>query len=106
VQYFAVAIVLFKYDSGLPLLFIKQRLRSAGWFYRRPACWIAGVLMMAISERIRSENLKQEDAAKPLNITQPRVSALLNSKIESFRLDALVDMAHRLGLQVTIHIAA
>jgi predicted XRE-type DNA-binding protein len=67
---------------------------------------LRSLLMIAISERIRSENLKQEEAAKRLNITQPRVSALLNGKIESFRLDTLVDMAHRLGLQVTIDVAA
>jgi predicted XRE-type DNA-binding protein len=66
---------------------------------------LRSVLTMAICERIRCENLKQEDAVKRLNITQPRVSALLNGKIESFRLDTLVDMAHRLGFQVTIDIA-
>ena len=39
-------------------------------------------LMMAISERIAKEGLNQTEAARRLNITQPRVSALLQGKIE------------------------
>jgi predicted XRE-type DNA-binding protein len=45
-------------------------------------------------------------AAKALCISQPRVSALLKGKIESFRLDSLVDMAHRLDLNVSIRLAS
>ena len=40
------------------------------------------------------------------NVTQPRVSALLQGKISDFRLDSLVDMAHRLGMHVSISVAA
>ena len=63
-------------------------------------------LMMAIAERIAAEGLNQTEAAKQLNITQPRVSALLKGKIEDFRLDTLVNLAHQLGLQVSIQVAA
>lgn len=41
-----------------------------------------------------------------LCITQPRVSALLQGKIDQFRLDSLVDIAHRLGLRVALEVAA
>ena len=50
--------------------------------------------------------LTQTEAATLLTISQPRVSALLQGKIDKFRLDSLVDMAHRLGLNVSIRIAA
>ena len=63
-------------------------------------------LMTAIAERIAAEGLNQTEAAKQLNITQPRVSALLKGKIEDFRLDTLVNLAHQLGLQVSIQVAA
>ena len=63
-------------------------------------------LMMAIGEKIRSEGINQTEAAKRLRITQPRVSALLKGKINDFRLDSLVNMAHRLGLQVSLKVAA
>jgi len=67
---------------------------------------LRSALMMAIAERIAAEGLNQTEAAKRLNITQPRVSALLKGKIEEFRLDTLVNLAHQLGLHVSIQIAA
>ena len=62
--------------------------------------------MIEISEKIASLGMSQTEAAKLLTISQPRVSALLQGKIDKFRLDSLIDMAHRLGLSVTIRIAA
>ena len=67
---------------------------------------LRSTLMMAIAERIAAQGLNQTEAAKRLNITQPRVSALLKGKIEEFRLDTLVNLAHQLGLHVSIQIAA
>jgi predicted XRE-type DNA-binding protein len=52
--------------------------------------------MIEISEKIAAMGLSQTEAAKILTISQPRVSALLQGKIDKFRLDSLVDMAHRL----------
>jgi predicted XRE-type DNA-binding protein len=63
-------------------------------------------LMITISETIKERGLKQQDAAELLRITQPRVSALLKGKLDEFRLDTLVDFAHRLGLHVSINVAA
>jgi predicted XRE-type DNA-binding protein len=42
--------------------------------------------------------------SRELKLALMRVSALLNGKIESFRLDTLVDIAHRLSLHVTIDV--
>ena len=63
-------------------------------------------LMILISQELSARELTQTAAAELLHITQPRISALLQGKIESFRLDSLVDMAHRLGLEVSIGVAA
>ena len=63
-------------------------------------------LMITISEIIKERGLKQQEAAELLCITQPRVSALLKGKLDEFRLDTLVDFAHRLGLHVSISVAA
>jgi len=63
-------------------------------------------LMITISETIIKRGLKQQDVAELLHITQPRVSALLKGKLDKFRLDTLVDIAHRLGLHVSINVAA
>ena len=67
---------------------------------------LRSTLMMGIAERIKDRGLTQTQAAEMLHITQPRVSALLQGKISDFRLDSLVDMAHRLGMHVSISVAA
>jgi predicted XRE-type DNA-binding protein len=67
---------------------------------------LRSALMMEIAERIKDQGLTQTQAAEVLHISQPRVSALLKGKINDFRLDSLVDMAHRLGMHVSINVAA
>ena len=67
---------------------------------------LRSALMIEIAERIKHQGLTQTQAADVLHITQPRVSALLKGKINDFRLDSLVDMAHRLGLHVSVNVAA
>lgn len=73
---------------------------------RRENLKLRSELLIAISEAIKARALKQQDAAELLHITQPRVCALLKGKIDEFRLDTLVDIAHRLGLHVSINVAA
>jgi predicted XRE-type DNA-binding protein len=67
---------------------------------------LRSALMIGIAERIKERGLTQTQIAEVLHITQPRVSALLKGKINDFRLDSLVDMAHRLGMHVSITVAA
>lgn len=67
---------------------------------------LRSALMVEIAERIKDQGLTQTQAADALHVTQPRVSALLKGKINDFRLDSLVDMAHRLGMRVSINVAA
>ena len=67
---------------------------------------LRSALLIAINEELDARELKQKDAAELLHITQPRISALKQGKVNDFRLDALVDIAHRLGLHVSMEIAA
>jgi len=69
---------------------------------RRANLKLRSDLMMQITDIIQERGLKQQEAAELLEISQPRVSALLKGKIDEFRLDMLVDIAHRLGLRVSI----
>lgn len=73
---------------------------------RRENLKLRSALMMEITERIKEQGLTQTQSAEILHITQPRVSALLKGKINDFRLDSLVDMAHRSGMHVSINVAA
>ena len=67
---------------------------------------LRSALMIEIREKINELEITQTEAAEVLCISQPRVSALLQGKIERFRLDSLVDMAHRLDLNVSIRLAS
>jgi predicted XRE-type DNA-binding protein len=67
---------------------------------------LRSALMIEIREKVNELEITQTQAAKILCISQPRVSALLQGKIERFRLDSLVDMAHRLDLNVSIRLAS
>ncbi len=67
---------------------------------------LRSALLIAINEELDSRGLKQKEAAALLHITQPRVSALKQGKVNKFRLDTLVDIAHRLGLHVSMEVAA
>jgi predicted XRE-type DNA-binding protein len=73
---------------------------------RRENLKLRSELMIKISQIIEERGLKQKEAAELLLISQPRISALLNGKLDEFRLDTLVDLAHRLGLHVSINVAA
>ncbi|HET7198442.1 MAG TPA: helix-turn-helix transcriptional regulator [Burkholderiales bacterium] len=59
-------------------------------------------LMMRIDDFYRSSGMTQEAAAKALGTTQPRLNALLKGRIGLFSLDALVNIAARAGLNVSL----
>lgn len=61
-------------------------------------------LMICIEKFVKASGLTQAAAAKRLGITQPRLNALLKSKIELFSLDALVNIATHAGLRVELRI--
>ena len=59
-------------------------------------------LMSALKERIARSGMNQAQAAKQLGVTQPRISVLMRGKIQSFAIDALVNLASAAGLHVEI----
>ena len=63
-------------------------------------------LMIEINTKLDKSGEKQADIAERLQTTQPRVSALRKGKVNDFRLDMLIDFALRLGLHVSIDVAA
>ena len=63
-------------------------------------------LMIEINAKLDRDGQRQADIAEQLKTTQPRVSALRKGKISDFRLDMLIDFATRLGLRVSIDVAA
>ena len=61
-------------------------------------------LLIALEKTIESWKLTQKEAAARLGITQPRLNDLLRGRIGKFSLDALVDLATKAGLGITLKI--
>lgn len=65
---------------------------------------IKAYLMLQLDKWIQEEDLKQEDAARVLQVSRPRVSDMVRGKADKFTIDALVDMLERAGKQVTVQV--
>lgn len=65
---------------------------------------IRATLARAVRDTLVQNHLTQTEAAERLGISQPRVSALLKGKAKEFRVDALVNMALKLGLNVSLEV--
>jgi predicted XRE-type DNA-binding protein len=55
-----------------------------------------------IIERMHTRKLTQAKAAELIGVTQPRISDLMRGRLNLFSLDALVDMADRVGLRTRV----
>ena len=66
---------------------------------------LRSTLMMALEEHIRSNGWTQQEAARRLGVSQPRISDLMRGKIELFGLDSLVNMLTSAGLKIDLRVA-
>jgi predicted XRE-type DNA-binding protein len=62
-------------------------------------------LMIAIQQAVAEWGMTQAEAARRLDVTQPRLNDLLRGRIGNFGLDALILLASRAGLEVRMAIA-
>jgi predicted XRE-type DNA-binding protein len=63
-------------------------------------------LMRHIIALVKKERWTQAEAARRCGVTQPRMNDLLRGRISRFSLDALVNIAARLGRRVRVKIEA
>ena len=61
-------------------------------------------LMILLEKEIKKLDLSQAEVARRLGVKPPRISELMNGKIDKFSLDALVNMLGRAGLRVGIQV--
>jgi len=57
-------------------------------------------LMDEIADWMKQTNATQAAAAEVLHVTRPRVSDVVNHRVEKFTIDALVSMLSRIGKRV------
>jgi len=72
----------------------------------RESLKIKSRLVIDIEQRIKALGLTQAQAAKLMGISQPRVSDVVNGKIDRFTIDMLITMLIRLGLHVEVGLRA
>ena len=61
-------------------------------------------LMICIREHIKARQISSKAAQEMLGLSQPRLSYLMTGRIDKFSLDALVMMASRSGLHVSLRV--
>ena len=75
----------------------------------KPAQLLKQELLKSVQSRIdrvrAREGLTQAQAADMLGMTQPRLSALVQGHLELFSLEALIEVAAKLGLTVRLNIS-
>lgn len=59
-------------------------------------------LMDEIETIVKQHGWTQKEAAKQCGVTQPRMNDLLRGRISKFSIDALVNIASRLGRKVRV----
>ncbi len=63
-------------------------------------------LMHKIREIVKQEGGTQVEAAKRCGVTQPRMNDLLRGRVSLFSMDALVNIATKLGWRVRVELDA
>jgi predicted XRE-type DNA-binding protein len=66
---------------------------------------IKAALMTQVDDWIKHENITQLEAAQILQVSRPRVTDIVNRKVEKFSIDALVDLLGRMGKTVQLTVA-
>ena len=61
-------------------------------------------LMVATKQAVAGWGVTQAEAARRLQVTQPRLNDLLRGRIGNFSIDALTVLAERAGLRVRVEI--
>jgi predicted XRE-type DNA-binding protein len=61
-------------------------------------------LLIALRQRIGTWKVTQAEAARRLQITQPRLNDLLRARIAKFSLDTLINLADRADIHVRLRI--
>jgi predicted XRE-type DNA-binding protein len=62
-------------------------------------------LAAIVCEGIKKQGLTQDNAAVALGISQPKVSALMNGRLDGFSLERLIELLGNLGRTVKIQVS-
>ncbi|WP_289022855.1 XRE family transcriptional regulator [Desulfobacter postgatei] len=66
--------------------------------------FIRSKLMLEIKKQIKETGMTQKAAGTKMGVTQPRISDLMQGKIDLFTIDALVSMLEKIGVEVEVSV--
>ena len=64
--------------------------------------FIRSKLMLEIKKQIKETGMTQKEAGIKMGVTQPRISDLMQGKIDLFTIDTLVSMLEKIGIEVEV----
>jgi predicted XRE-type DNA-binding protein len=67
---------------------------------------LRAILMERIRDYIADEGLTQAEAAERFGVAQPRISEIVQGRVELFSMDKLVNLLARVGQQVQIKLVS
>lgn len=62
---------------------------------------IKKMIVAAVNQRVNDLGMKQIDICRKYKLAQPRLSNLVCGKVDSFTIDAMIQIAERLGVNVS-----
>jgi predicted XRE-type DNA-binding protein len=101
----AIGVPFFVHDFQERAMMAKASKRTAG---ARQAASVAGLrlqVMRAIATHLKAMPGTQGEQADSLDISRPRLNALLKERVELFGLDSLAQIALRAGLSVRLSVS-
>ena len=82
----------------------RKKTKSSGNHEEAENLRVRAMLMTEIKKYIEREGISQAEAAKRMDVTQPRISGLVCGKIDLFSVDTLIALLAQVGLKVKIGI--
>lgn len=61
---------------------------------------IKAEMMAQVDDWIKREKMTQQQASEILQVSRPRVTDIVNRKVDKFSIDTLVDLLGRVGMKV------
>ncbi len=70
----------------------------------RESCKIKSELMIAVEQFINEQGITQQQAAKLMGVTQPRISNIVNGNIDRITIDMLIKMLARIDSKIRLEV--
>lgn len=68
----------------------------------RESLKIKSTLMIKVEQYIKDHNLTQQQAADLMGVTQPKISTIVNGRLDKLTIDMLVNILAKVGVKISM----